>query len=535
MRMRFLTLAALALAAFTPAPTLAQAEPTIEFRLRSVNDVLDKVEYVAGLAGQEEAPKQIRALVKQLSADGKGVEGIDPKRPFGAYAVMTEDVASSPVVVMIPIADKARFLEMLKERLSITPEKAAGDTMKVFVPLINELHMKFVNDYLYLTLRAADLDAKKLVTPKAFFATDDGAVASLLVRIDRIPAEVRKVVVGQIELKMNEERKKKPDGETDAQFKLKNMVFDALVGGGKGVLDDCKELALRILIDAKSDELSAEITLTPKAGTTAAKNFASLAGKTSLPAGIVGAKNTVARAAGKIEMTADLKKQLKVVVDGLVEEELKKAGDRAVAEKIFDALTPTLKAGELDYAAALIGPDAKGKHALLAALAVKDAKEIEKLLKEYAPFIPEDAAKATFDVETIGAFTLHKVEVKHLDEKFEALFGTKTFWLAVSADCVALSIEEDGAAIKAALKAKPAATTAQGIEVSMAKIVPLTDNNLKPDELKALLKDAFGDGPTAGKDTVTVAVEGGDKLRIKVKMKGKALRLLTTLDQFKVK
>ena len=31
-------------------------------------------------------------LVKQLSADGKGVEGIDPKRPFGAYAAMTDDV-----------------------------------------------------------------------------------------------------------------------------------------------------------------------------------------------------------------------------------------------------------------------------------------------------------------------------------------------------------------------------------------------------------------------------------------------------------
>ena len=78
-------------------------------------------------------------------------------------------------------------------------------------------------------------------------------------------------------------------------------------------------------------------------------------------------------------------------------------------------------------------------------------------------------------------------------------------------------------------------TTAQGIEVSLAKFIPLTDNKLKPDELKALMKDAFGDGSPAGKDTMTFAVEGGEKLSIKFKLKGKALRLLTTLEQFKVK
>lgn len=533
MRLKFLAAVALAFAA--AGPVHAQpAEPTVEIRLRSVDDILDKVEYVAGLAGQEEAPKQIRALVKQLSADGKGVEGVDPKRPFGAYASMTDDVISSPVVVMVPIADQARFLDMLKERAGIVPEKA-GDLFKVPVPFINELHLKFTDGYLYITPRAADLDAKKLITPKAFFAADDGAVASLVVRAERIPAELRKVVLGQVEMKIAEERKNKPAGESDAEAKLKNMVFDALIGAGKGILEDCKELSLRFVIDAKSDDLAAELTVTPKAGTTAAKNFASLGAKTSLPAGIVSATNAVARAGGKVELTADLKAQLKGVVDAMVEEQLKNAGDRASAEKVFDALTPTLKAGELDYAVAMTGPDAKGKHALMVAVGAKDAKEIEKVLKEFAPFIPEDAVKPTFDVETIGAFTLHKIEAKQLDENFEKLFGTKTMWLAVADTCVVVSIEESGAAVKAALKAKPAPTAAQGVEVSVAKLVPLTDNKLKPDELKALLKDAFGDGPTAGKDTLSVTVAGGDKLSVKVKLKGKAFRLLTTLEQFKVK
>ena len=83
---------------------------TIEVRLRSVNDLLDKAEYIGGLVDQGDPIKQIRGLVQQLSAEGKGLEGIDPKRPFGAYAVLNTDVESSPVIAMIPIADEKRLL-----------------------------------------------------------------------------------------------------------------------------------------------------------------------------------------------------------------------------------------------------------------------------------------------------------------------------------------------------------------------------------------------------------------------------------------
>src|SRR5262249_7882216 len=102
MRMRCWAVAAVALAAvLSPGRAAAQkmTEPTVEVRLRSVNDLLERGEYVAGLVGQEEPVKQVRELIKQLSTEGKGVEGIDPKRPFGAYAVLTPDVQDSPVVL----------------------------------------------------------------------------------------------------------------------------------------------------------------------------------------------------------------------------------------------------------------------------------------------------------------------------------------------------------------------------------------------------------------------------------------------------
>jgi len=135
----------------------------------------------------------------------------------------------------------------------------------------------------------------------------------------------------------------------------------------------------------------------------------------------------------------------------------------------------------------------------------------------------------------VGKFALHKVEIKNADADFERVFSAKTVWLAVSEDCIAVSIESEGALLKAGLKAKPAPVPVFAAQVALAKAVPVFEKNLKPDEVKALVKDAFGGEPPAGKDTLGVTVEGGKQLTFRLKMKGKALRLATMLDQFKVK
>ena len=222
----------MAVAAILPSAALAQkpVEPTIEVRIRSVNDLLDKAEYIGGLVDQDEPIKQVRGLLKNLSTDGKGVEGVDPKKPFGVYSVLTEDVQSSPVIVMVPIADQERFLAALKERLQIVPEKVEGGTLKANVPLINEVFMRFSNDYLYLGRSAKDLNAKSLVSPKDFFAKDDGSVIAISARFDRIPAEVKTFVLGQFEHQIQEGIKKDDANKSPAEKKLGALLADAVVG-----------------------------------------------------------------------------------------------------------------------------------------------------------------------------------------------------------------------------------------------------------------------------------------------------------------
>ena len=540
MRMRNWVLAAavLTVAAVAPSRAAAQpakgAEPTVEVRVRSINDLLNRAEYVGGLLGKEDVIVQVRELVKQLSADGKGVEGVDPKRPFGAYVVVTNDIADSPVVVMIPIADQARFLDMLKDRLSIVPEKAEGGTLKANLPLINEAYFRFANGYLYAARMPKHLDPKTLPDPKAYFADDDGAVASLLVRIDRIPADLKTFAIGQLELQAQEAINQQK-ADPIAQKVLKFLTGEA-VGGTKMVLEEGKSFSAKVYIDPKTDEIAVEAVLTPKDGTQLAKNIAGLAGNTSLPAAIASGKDVVARGSVKIAVPADHRAEFAKFVDETSADVLKQVGgnEKQLVKRVIDTLGPTARAGELDAAAAFSGPDAKGKYTLVAAVAVKEGKNIEQLVKDLSAFAPANEVEFTFDADKAGNFTLHKVDVKNVPAEFEGIFGTKTIWVATSADCYAVFVGADVKAFKAALTAvKPVAVPVLSAEVSLAKVVPLAMPQLKPDEVKAAMKEAFGGDAAAGKDTVTVTVEGGKQLTARAKVKGRGIKLFAALDAFK--
>ncbi len=537
--MRFRWLAALAAALTTCGLASAQpntAAPTIELRLRSVNDLLDRFEYLASLAGKEDDAKNARQFLAGITTEGKGIEGIDPKKPIGAYATLMKEFESSPFVIMLPIADEKQFLAALKTHLDVTPEKNDDGTMKAAVPLVNEMHLRFTGGYLYLSPKAKDLDPKLLPKPSAYFGKDDGAAASLVIHIDRIPADLREFVLGQFELGINEQRKKEDENETAAEKQIKLLLLDNVVGGVKALSNDGKELSVKLFIDPKVGELSAEATLTARSGSTMAKNFAALGSRKSLSAGIVAmATGPVARGSVKVGVGDNMKKDYAAAVDSLLAEAVKKAKpqEKAIVEQLVTAVSPTLKAGELDGAAALTGPNAKGHYQLLAAVAVTDGKKIEQFAKDVSA-LAGGAVDVTFDVDKIGDYRLHRFDVT-ADEKFEKIFGTKSVWVAVSDKQIAVSIEPEGKTIRTALKAKPAAAPVAALSASTAKLLPLIHPDLKPDELKALIKDAFGEAGPNGKDQASLLVTGGEKLTVKLRVSGKAVRLSAGLDLLKGK
>jgi len=385
------------------------------------------------------------------------------------------------------------------------------------------------------------LDPKTIPTPQAFFGKDDGSVGSAVLHMDRIPGDLRKFVIGQLELGIAEQRKNGGFDDNPAKKLGFDLFTENALSGIKSFLEDSKDLSLKVFIDEKTDDMSAELTLTAKSGTTLAKNLGNLSGKTSVPAAIVGsAKDAAVRGSVKAAFPEGVKQDLGKLVDTGIDEILKNvpADAKPIAEKALKTLAPTLKSGELDAAFALNGPNSKGQYSLVAAVGVKQGKDIEKLVKDLAaqfgPMIG-DAVKFEFDVEKVGSFSLHKITINALPPDAEQLFGTNKIWVATSDDYVAVSVEPDGAAIKEGLKAKPAQVPVLSADVAFSKLVPLIARNLKPDEIKAMMKDAFPNGDPTGKDTLSITITGGNQLTVKGKLKGAGVRMLLGLEQFKIK
>jgi hypothetical protein len=532
--MRFLcALATLLVACSVPAAAQDKAGPTIEIRLKSINDLLDYAEYIGGLVGQEEQAKQAAGLVKAF-AGAKGIEGIDPKRPFGAYATITPNVVDSPVVVMVPIADENTFVGLLQNRIGLDLKKGDNNVYELEVDQLDApVYFRFAKGYAFATIRdQAAIADKVIIDPKAFFSADDPSVVSIAVHIDRIPADLRKLAFGQFEFQLNQEKAKKEPDETPAQHRLKGALLDAVAGAAHAVVTDGKTLSARLAVDPNGDELTLDVTLSAVDGSDFGKSLRSVANRRGLAPAAAAVANPVIAGAVNIALPAETVEKLRPMIDGLLEDAVESANpeDRDTAKKILDALAPTLKAGVAELGGAMIGPDADGHYRAVLALRLTQGLQIEKVAREFAPFVA-DTLTVEFDAAKAAGKSLHKIIIPNLDA--ETLFGTETTWWVIGDDIAIVGFEPDGAEVKRVAAAEPVGGEVVRLEIAAAAAAKAFEKEIEREELQSLVKEVFNGKPPAGRDTVRLTVTGGAQLHVKLAVKGRALRLFTAMDELR--
>src|SRR5258708_4025056 len=104
-----LTLPLVARSAPEPKPDKKSVAPSVVLRVQSIDELIANFKYLAHIVGRDEDAKKAEDWLMAQTGP-KGLEGIDTKRPLGAYAIVKEDLASSTVVVLIPISDEKSFL-----------------------------------------------------------------------------------------------------------------------------------------------------------------------------------------------------------------------------------------------------------------------------------------------------------------------------------------------------------------------------------------------------------------------------------------
>ena len=521
--MRFLLASALTLAL----TLTASAQPTVEVRLRGVSDLLDRVEYLSKLVDQEDQGHQLAQMVQGFADAKTGIEGIDPARPVGLYGTLAANPLESRVVVVLPIADPRAFLELLTGKLSLDPKKGDDGVYQLAVPNVPlPLYFRFANKSCYVTVALpAALADEQLLAPAALFAAADDAVVSVKVRLDRIPPDLLKTVIAQMELNAADGFKSgSPVNKLGAAFGAR-LVLSAV----QTAVRDGQDLTLRLLADPKADGLAAEVSLKPKAGSELAATLKGLVGRPAVagtvrpPADAVGVARVNARFDGK------LKSQWAELVRAVWAEAKaagKKKGDYLpLYDQLWAAVEPTLTAGVFDLAAVALPSGDKGVK-VAAAAGLTDGRKVEAAVKQVASLAPEKEAQFAFDQGAAGGLTLHSVRIG--DEKFAKLTGSPTAWLATGDTRLVLATEADGAMVKALAAREPAPAPLLEVRGSVSRLLALGDDATA---VKKATAAVFGAAGPAGRDAVSLTVTGGDALRVRLALPGKAVQLLVLADK----
>ncbi len=530
----------LALLALSWAPLFASAAeppaPAIEVRVKAIGELTGVIQYAGDILLQPEAGTQFAEIVKTLGAGEKGLEGIDATQPLGGYVRISENIADSAVVVMVPIKDEAAFLALLKDKLNVEAKKGKEGIYTIDIPQIplGSIHFRFLHGYAYATIRnVKSIDPETVIKPKDFFAAPSKSIVAASVHWDRFPADVKKVMLGQIELQLVEMTK--DFGGSELQKQARQGVLDIGVGMVKTIVEDGRELSVTLDADTKTDAISSRIRLTAKPKTQLETNLKSWADRDSHAAGASVGKNPLASIGLNAKIPTGTHEKLGKLIDVLFDDALAGANDDAkpLITKLVDAVSPTLKSDDLQLGLLVAKTGKDNTLRLQAATKAEKGSEFEKVIKEFAPFLMGGEASVKFDAEKVGERNLHEGTFTNL--KLKDPFDTETIWIATSDDLVAFGIEPESKSLKAFLEGKPKKLPMLAIELSAAQFGQVTQQDLAADKYAAVIEKVFGKTGPVGRDTLKITVTGGEELNVKLDLKAHAIKLFAAVDQEKKK
>jgi hypothetical protein len=528
MLIRWLPRLAVLAVVVAPVPTRAGAaekvRPVTLVRIRSLDALFQDAKYLATLAGEEERARQVEGIIKARIGD-KGLDGIDPKRPLGVY---TRDLVDISPVAMVPVADEKALVKLLKG-LNLTVEKNKDGYYTIpldFLPVETSVHFRIANGYAYVTsLDTTAIDKDKLLDAEMLKGSNPNSLVSVTLNLANVSQDSKQLALGQLETQTNKLKQKQPPRETAAQKEVRESFFREVAATGASVIKEGGEVTLQLDVDRQKGRVAFQLSLAGKSGSNLRRKIADLGRATSLFAGVTG-EDLAARGLAHITLPADVRRALEPVVDHALKELPQKEqdpGKREMIERALKALAPTVKAGELDGAVILRGPSANGQYTLATGIKVRDAAEVEKVVRDIvAKVAPHtEKVKVKFDADKADDVAIHRIDVRgDVDKKFVKAFGNGPFYLAFRKDAVLLTAGDKALdAIKELAAAKPQTGPLFGLEASVARLVPLGVAVGKQDRNSKAAQDAarevFGQG---AKDPgrVRLSLQGGPALTLRL-------------------
>ncbi len=534
MRSRFVCSLAL-LFALAGVASAEPPKPAIVIQTQPVSRLLTEFkEIMRQVGGTAQGEAMVKEFEKSLK-DGlgeKGFEGLDINRPIAAYVVLKDTPKDCGLVLVIPVTTEKDFLGFL-ERIKIKTE-AVKDKKGVYEldlpgdsPFPKESHLQFTDGgWAYITFNDGEpTDAKNLAAIGDLLDNANTSLASVKLFPGRVPPKLVAHILDEIDQAANGLKGFLGGGGGGDAKVLKTLLEEGpklLRRYVETGLKEADEVGAKFNFDPMTGDTITELTLVPKAGTALAKEIAATTPTTNRFAGLV-TKDTALAVQLKAPLFA---KELREIGAAIFEGQEAELKGTKVPEKLkpivaeaLKGVARTVKAGDVDAAVVLNGPDATGKFTLVAGLSFNDPATVEKAVRALAK--ESDFAKEfEFDVAKVGDISVHKVPLYRIlptdaDDDFAKAFGAKPPGaVAFAKDAVFVGFGPGAVdAVKAALESKPAAAPALDMTVNMNRLQKLIAA-LDPMAGMMVAKHlGTADKPVSA---VRVSVEGGAKLTAKV-------------------
>lgn len=498
-----------------------KSQPTLALRFQSINRLQENIYFLAESVGKKEEARQVEGLLKLMTGP-KGLEGIDPEKPFGLYGYLGPNIVDSDVVGLIPIADEKAFLDMLK-KLNLPANKGDGEIYTVNIPNSPfPLLFRFKNGYMCATVRDEKaISDKTLLAPKDILQPEKTGVLSLTLNIAGIPDDLIKNIVPQIELMVAQAKQNKKPNETPVETKLREETAEYMMQTIVQLLTQGEEFMVKLDMDRKSGDIELAVGLEGKKGTDLAKGIAGAGAQKSLGAAIRG-KNSALHAHLNALIPDYMKKE--IIRSGLEEAGKviaaeKDEGKKKAAKELLDAMTPALQKGLIDVAADIqIQPN--GKYGFLLAAQMEKSSKLEDWVKNIHKELP-DAEKKKLEInqDKEGSVNLHKITFPMAPED-EKLFGSGTAYVAFAENKILFAVGENARQIiGTALKATPVSGAMMEFELSFLKASGLMTKQFS--KAREVAEKIFKETPEA--DKIKYSLSAGEKLSLKVGIKSTVL------------
>ena len=515
-------------AAATTASGQVPPTPVTTLQTQPISRILVGVRQVAGHFG---GPNAAAALDQQLAAKlgPKGLQGLDLDRPVTGYTLIKPGVLQQPVVILVPITDRANVLDLLKRAsVEAEPSDVDKDVYQIAIdnPQISQVLLRFHNNAMYVALNAepVDLDPKKLPTAASLTTPNQGAWLTYTTRMDQLTEADRKTLTEATDRV----------GDMMAGMPLPPAMKQWYADYMKVVLryntiqmEQGKKVTQIVDLDPKTLQFTLDYFLAPKSSTPLAKDLAGYKPTDNHFAAIVG-PDSVAGVVTKFPLFIPELRSGTAELLGLARDNLKQLPFKeealdaleAPAGALLTGMARAAKKGRIDLAAAVRGPSAAGFYNAAAAVSCNGTAELDAAVhKWHAGLTPEHQGAIKLDVYKAKGVAVHQFQ-------FGLNLIESKIWGDKAVACIALtetgvlvtfgvdSLNHVKALIDTTQKPKPAA------------VLDLQVNLKRLRSFGLLYGYGFGPAlesiPTTTKDELRtfakLTVAGGDELTIKLLM-----------------